>query len=411
MSQASPAAEYGLARMLEDTVTAPLRPATVFSSLAGKPAPSYAVMIPNILVFCALGYAAGFVRAGLVTPAILEASPALTAIAALAAMVLAVPASFLAAGVMHAFMLLSGGEEDFQRSYQATSLLSTLLVLQSLLNWFDWTWALPAALGAGLAALAARFLHRAPAARAAVVFSLLGVCAVSGQWWARREVSQLAETAKTVRTAAAAAQDLGRQLQQAQQLAPPLERGTGPVLPAPSPEQIQTLWSGPVSSASLPAVISGLQLLLPPATGAWDGPADARRLQTQAQAQTQYLQQATSGMLAPIMGMLNNPAMTRNLPPDKAQQVRALTSLINQLQASMASGKKLTPEENAAVMAQMQGSVLQLMSQFSAMNAARQGAEAATGTAQKRSRTRQAAPAPKPESPAPAPAAAPAQRP
>ncbi|MBI5241843.1 MAG: YIP1 family protein [Elusimicrobia bacterium] len=404
MNETSPTPDYGLARMLEDTVTAPLRPGAVFSALAGRPAPSYAVMIPNLLVFCALSYAAGFIRAGLVNPEFLNASPALTAIATLAALVMAVPLSFLAAGVLHAFMLLSGGEGDFPRSYQSASLLSLVLTLQALLNWFDWVWALPALLAVYLAALAAKSLHRAPAARAAVVFSLVGLCALGGQWWTRLQIARLAETATAVKTAAAAAQDLGRQLQQVQQqMAPPFEGGAGGSAPGLPQDQAQTPQGVQLSSASLPSVISGLQLLAPPASGpAPENPADAYKVRAQAQAQ--HLQQATSGMLAPIMAMLSNPATTAGMSPEQAKQMKALSSLLTQMQAGMSSGKKMTPEEHAAFMAQFQGAMLQFMSGINAP-AARPGA---SGPGTKGPRPPQTAPKPKkraaaPASPAPAP--------
>ena len=406
MSETRAEPAYGLARMLEDTVTAPLRPGAVFSALEGRPAPPYGVMIPNLLVFCALSYAAGFIRAGLVTPELLNASPALTAIATLAALVLAVPLSFLAAGVLHAFMLLSGGEGDFQRSYQASSLMSLVLALQSLLNWFDWVWALPTALAVYLAALAARSLHRAPAARAAVVFSLVGLCAVGGQWWLRRQMARLAQTAKAVQAAAAAAGDLGLQLQQAQQMLPALEQGAaGSTQPQ---DQSQAAWGTDLSSASLPAVISGLQLLVPPGSGqsqndnisggpALGGQTDAARLQSQAQAQAQHLQQATAGMLAPIMGMLNNPALTQGLSPEQAKQMKALTSVLAQMQGTMASGKKMTPEESAAMMALFQNAMMQLAS-----GAARPAASKGTARPAKTGPRLQAVPISKSKAAAPA---------
>jgi hypothetical protein len=401
--KAGDAAAYDLARMLEDTVTAPLRPGTVFDSLAGRPAPSYAVMIPSLLVFCALSYAAGFIRAGLVNPEILNASPALTAIATLVALVLAVPLSFLAAGVLHAFMLLSGGEGDFQRSYQASSLLSLALALQALLNWFDWVWALPTLLAVYLATFAAKSLHRAPAARAAVVFSSIGLCAVAGQWWLRQQISHLTETAKAVQTAAAAAQDLSRQLQQIQQMNAPLERGVGGNTPGQPQDQAEAPWGTAASSPSSPAMISGLQLLAAPAGApASELPADATRLQAQAQAQSHVLQQATSNMMAPLLSMLSNPAMTRGMPPAQAQQMKTLTSLITQMQSSMASGKKMTPEEHAAFLAQFQSAMLQFTSQLGAPGGAGPGPGTRKGPRQTQKKPEKkaevpAAPAPAPE--------------
>jgi len=356
---------YGLARMLEDTVTAPFRAGTVFASLGERPAPSYAVMIPNLLAFCAAAYAANLLRSSIITPEPLASSPAVMAIAAAAGLVLIVPLSFVAAGILHVFMLLSGAEGDFQRSYQASSMLSWLVTLQSLLNRFDWVWTLPALLAAYLAAAAAKSLHRAPAARAGVVFGVVAAAGISGQWWLREQVSRWSQTARAIDNAATAAQDLGRQLQQLQQMAASVTGGVGgPDRGAPQ-EQPQATWGAALSSSPQPTAVSGLQLLSPPQSGPAGAP-DGPQLRAQAQAQGQAIQQATSNLMDPIMAMLSNPALTRGMPPEQAKQMKALTSLLGQMQAGMSSGKKPTPEEQAAMMAQFQASLMQFMTKAGA---------------------------------------------
>jgi hypothetical protein len=344
--------------MLEDTVSALFRAGDVFADLAQNPAPSYGVMIPNLLVFCATLCAGLLLRAGIAPLGILHASPTAMLLAAALGLILAVPLSFLAAGALHAFMLLSGGAGDFQRSYQAASMFSILIALQAMLNWFDWVWALPALLTAYMGAAAARTIHRAPALRAGVVFCLLAGSCVAGQWWLREQYSRWSQTATALQTTAMAAQDLGRQLQQFQQLSAlpePSVGGTNRGVPEAS-------GAGAAAAPNSPQSVgpSSLDLLISPSeTGS--PPAGATSAQLQAQAQG--LQQATANMLSPMMAMLQNPALTKGMSPEQVKQMGSVTGMLSQLQKDMTSGKKTTPEEQAAVMAQFQAAMMKLMTQ------------------------------------------------
>ncbi|MCX5794075.1 MAG: Yip1 family protein [Elusimicrobia bacterium] len=362
--QSQPAARepYGLGRMLEDTVSSLFQAGDVFADLAGKPAPSYEVMIPNLLVFCAAVCAATLLRACVATPGLLYASPSTMAIAAAGGLILAVPLSFLTAGVLHAFMLLSGGEGDYQRSYQASSMFSILIALQALLNWFDWVWMLPALLAAYMGTAAARTLHRAPALRAGVVFCLVAAFGIVGQWAVREQVSRWSQTARAMQTTATAVQDLSIQLQRMQQMSAPQEPGIGGTGRG-APEALGT-GPGPAAPQNSPQPIglSSLELLSPPqGDNQSDLPA---QLQAQAQAQTRTIQQTTTDLLAPIMGMLKNPALTRGMPPEQAKQIGAITDMLVQMQKDMAGGKTITPEERSAMMARFQGTMMQMMTQM-----------------------------------------------
>ncbi|MDD5627461.1 MAG: Yip1 family protein [Elusimicrobia bacterium] len=343
---------YGLSRMLEDTVSALFQAGGVFSDLAGRPAPPYAVMLPNLLVFCAAICAAVLLRACIAAPGLLNPAPGTTAFAAMAGLVLAVPLSFLAAGVVHAFMRLSGGEGDFQRSYQACSMLSILLALQALLNWFDWVWALPALLAAYMGTAAARSLHRAPALRAGLVFTALAALGIAGQWQLREHASRWYRTALAMQAVTAAAQDLSRQLQQ-------LQASEAPDAAAP---QVQ---SAPQDSLQ-PIGPSSLDLINAPAGGQ---PADEAlaetpaELQARAEAQTQAIRQATPDLLAPVMGILKNPSLTKNLPPEQAAPINALTDILVQMQKDMTGERKMSPEERTAMTARLQNAMAQLMGQ------------------------------------------------
>jgi hypothetical protein len=358
--QSQPAGQepYGIGRMLEDTVSALVRAGDVFAGLAERPAPSYGVMIPNLLVVCAVVCAAILLRVCVVAPELLQASPSMIALAAAAALILAVPLSFVAAGVLHAFMLLSGGEGDFQRSYQAASISSSLIALQALLNWFDWVWALPALLVAYLGTAAARTVHRAPVLRAGVVFCLVAAFCISGQWWLREQLSRWSQAARAMRTAAS----LTQQLQQLQQISLPPEPGAEPPTLPPdalpfAPERQSGGASAPPESPQ-PSGLSSLELLSPPQGGGHaERPAPL-------QAQAQSIQQAATNLLTPIMTMLQNPALTKGLSPEQAKNMSDLRSMLAQMQKNMASGQKTTPEEQAAMASQFQSSMMQFMTQM-----------------------------------------------
>jgi hypothetical protein len=327
--QSQPAAQesYGVGRMFEDTLCAMFQPGHVFAVRACKPAPAYAVMIPNLMIFCAAVCVTNLLRACVATPELVHSSPSTVAIAAAAGLILAVPLSFVAAGALHAFMLLAGGHGDFQRSYQASSMLSILIALQAMLNWFDWVWVLPFLLAAWLATAAARALHRAPALRAGVVFGLAAAFCIAGQWGLRQQFSRWSQTTLAMQPAAEPAQDLSSQPQH---------------MPVPlNPPQ--------------PEALSSLELPSPPRS--------VSQTESPVQAQAQSIQQATTNLLAPIMAMLKNPALTKGLSSEQLKQLSSLTAMMNQMQKSMAAGNKTTPAEQAAMMAQFQSAMMQFMAQ------------------------------------------------
>jgi|GEM_PF-3574979 len=364
-SQTATPEPYGLGRMLEDTACALFRAGDVFDELSGRPAPSYAVMIPNLLVFCAAVCVENLLHASIAAPELLHASPAAMTIAAAAGLILAVPLSFVAAGVLHAFMLLSGGEGDFRRSYQASSMFSILIALQALLNWFDWVWALPALLAAYLGAAAARTLHRAPALRAGAVFCLVAAFCIAGQWWLRDQLSRWSQTARAIQTAATTVQDLSHQLQQLQQMSMPAEPGgSGAGRGMPEAPGLRTgAGLAALQNSPTPTGLSSLELLSPP-QGGNQPVSPAAQVQAQAQAQVQSVQEATTNLLGPIMAMLKSPAMTRGMSPEQVKQMGTATDMLAQMQKSMASGKKTTPEEQAAMITQFQSTIMQFMAQI-----------------------------------------------
>jgi len=334
---AEPGAPYGLGRMLQDTVTAPLWPRAVFTALADRPAPSYGVMIANLLAFCAAAYAAAIFQAGAALPGFLPEAPLSLALALAAVMALTVPFSFIAAGVLHTFMLLCGGEGNFQRSYQALSLLSLAAALEAILISFDPLWLLPWLLAAFLAAAAARTLHRAPVLRAAAVFVLLAAFGAGGQWWAQQRLIPLVRTARVFSAATAAAQAMAPR---------------APLLAAPA-----------TPAAPSPASAGSLDLIAPFHEGT---SAPAAQAAPELQAKAEAVQRATADMLGPVMGLLNDPSLTKNLPPEQAKSMAALAGMMKDMQAAMAGGKNISPQERDAMRIRLQTIMPQLMKQMPA---------------------------------------------
>jgi hypothetical protein len=327
-AQESPA-PYGIARMFEDAVRTVLQPQSVLAALGQRPAPSYAVMISVLVAFCAAAYAANMARWLIALPMTRSVSPAALALSVSSALLLTVPLSFAAAGVLHLLMLCAGGRGTFIRSYQALTLLSLMSLLQALLQWFQWAWVLPAVLGAYIAVRAAQGLHQAPEKRAAIVFAIVGLLGIAGQWTSRREAARWPQTAAGVQ-------------REPESLPLPSAGSTDP-------------------AAAAPSAISGLDMLLAPSSPAPEpaGPAQA-----------QALQQAAGNMMQPLLQMLNNPALTKNMPPKEAQRIQELTRMLGQLQGSLASGRNLSPQEQAEISRKMQSITMDLMSRMSNLPAA-----------------------------------------
>jgi hypothetical protein len=321
--------------MLEDTLTLAFRAPAAFTAAAQRPVPAYMLLLANFLAFSTAAYAVNFTKSAISMSVLSHYSPAVLLLALAAGLALALPAGFAAAAVLHGLMRAAGGTAGFARSFQALSLLSALIVLQAMLNWFELAWALPSLLGAYLGMTAAHRLHGAPKLRAAIVFCLAAAAALAGQWWLRGQLHRVAGSVEAARgrpdaaPAGAPPADIDERLEKLPEFAMPL---------------------GP-SDDKQP---SGLDLL--------SGPPASRTIDPQQQAQA--MQQAASSMLAPITSMLNDPRVTHNMSPEQAQQVKELTAMLTRMQSSMAEGKALSAQEQNDMMRKFQAMTMRLMHQI-----------------------------------------------
>jgi hypothetical protein len=80
------------------------------------------------------------------------------------------------------------------------------------------------------------------------------------------------------------------------------------------------------------------------------------------------------------MALLKNPALTKGQPPEQLKRMDALTGMMEQLQKNMAGGKT-TPKERAAMMAQFQSTMMQLMAQMQSLPPAERKGAHETGRA------------------------------
>ncbi len=347
--------------MIRDALSVPLRPRAILAQSAQQPAPSYAAMLLNFLVFAALAaLIAAISTATRLAPDFAWLLPmaqawalahpqASLAIAAGAGLTM-ILSSFYAAAVLHGLMLLCGAEGGFARSYQTVSLLAPLLLIQALLNGFSGVWILPTLLSAYLAVEAARILHKASPWRAAAAFSLVAALGLAGQWWARAQARQGLEAWNAATT-------ISRLAQSPAGHGEPPEGEAKKELPAPcNPQETQcSAWpygKGPGPSNAAP---SGLDYLLSPPNSA---PVASSAIPQPS------APQAASQMMQPVMDMLNDPKLTAGMPPEAAQQMRQLQAMMQKLQGAMADPASLSPQEKAQMARQFQTMAAQMLSQM-----------------------------------------------
>lgn len=317
-----------LKQMLEDSLTAPLRPASVFGTLSQKPAPGYPVMVGNLAAFTGASVAISLAHAALTHPAMLKTGPAALVLGGLGSLLLLAVLSFLGALVLHALSRICGGRGDFARSYQIVSISSSMACLAALLNWFPGAWALPVLLGAYVTAAGVQTLHQAPKIRTWGVLGALCLFSLAGQWMVRKEIQKYAGPLALMEK-----------------------------LPADS-SQIQ----------------SGLPQKIDMESMALETPeSEERPLSGMDMIQSSQVQQApvssAAAMASSMAPLLNNPALLKNMPPEEAAKMKELMEIIGKTQASLKSGKPLSEQETKAITAKLQRLTMEMMQTMSGSGA------------------------------------------
>lgn len=324
--------------MLEDTLTAPIRVGALFQAQAASAAPSYPVMVANFLFFWLAFLGINIMRVAIVSPSSLHYTPTLFATVGLSALAMGIPAGFLIAGIFHVCSRLAGGQGPFERSYQITSTLSIIGVLQSLCNWFPNLWVVPGLFGALLSVSACRLILQSPSGRTWAVFGSLTALMLGGQWASRRALDGFQEKTRGLQESAQQAGQLLQQLQQMQQTLIP-GATSGLTLQGMTPDGLEQMQK--VMRSLQAGGPSGLDLLQAPG-GQPLAPGQAATPE-----QTAAMRMKAVDMVGAAMPLLNNPALIKAMPPEQAKQMQALMKLLSDAQGNLQTGKPMSAQQQA----------------------------------------------------------------
>lgn len=354
----------GFAELAEQSLHALFNPAA-FSAAALRPAPSFGAAGGLAAASGALALAINLAHGIVSDPqALSRFPPAIVAAVFVAAMGMYASVLLLGAIVLFALGKGLGGKGDFDRGFQAAAMLSVLVPVQMLCNWFPFAWVLPSLFGAWVAATALEGLYAAPAGPARLACALMCGGALALQAGGRYLTARAAEgyaAARAASDAAGSATELARQVQALQSTmatmdAAPLPTGGG----APTDAA-----ASPAPSAPAPGV-SGLDLLRGNGDAAGAAPADgAAAAPSQAAQQVavaQGLEAQAAGAMNSIMPLLNNPALSRNMTPAQKADMKELTNMMADMQKQAASGRRMTDAEFRAQQLKYQSLVMRVMS-------------------------------------------------
>lgn len=357
--KALPPRAHSLGRLLEETLTAPVRPVALFTQLAQEGVPGYGLLLANALVFSAAMFAVNLARVAASDPAAVARYPAhLTAVVGVTALALAAAGSFLAAALLHAAARLAGGGGGFSRSYQAVSMMSASALLWSLLGHFSSGWAVALAWSVLLACAAVERLHQAPALRTRAVFAALGLFALLGTWSAKLATQRVLAPYRMMAEQMKGIQNITQTLEKIQPVngANPTEEPSAQAQKLLQElQRLQTVEPEAGSTNPADPSRSGLDLIKQQAPlGAGSAPMDPKQLQA--------VNKAAANMMQSVMPMLNNPELTKGLDPEQAKQLQGLTQMVRQLQDNLQSGKPTTPQQQQEMMRRSQEMMMQLLS-------------------------------------------------
>lgn len=340
-----------LGESFERSLLGLLRGRSAYASLAERPAPSY-----GSLTFLALGFAASALalNAALTAvsqPSLLGRYPVwFYAAVAAAALGLCLAGLLLLSALLYGLGKALGGDAGFARGYQAAAMLFALAPVQSLAGLLPLAWVAPSALFAWAGAGALAGLLRASFPGALAACALLAGLSVAGQAVARaayanaqRELSQV----QAVMQAGAGAADAAAMLRsiQAQQGADPdrlpsLEGSAlGPPPPSSGGSSLDLLRGDGGAAASSPV-----------------SPAAEKAMLQQGDA----LRANVEGMVASILPLLDNPAISRNLDAQGKADMAEIRGILAKLNGQSAAGT-INAQDHAKTMQRIQEITMRLM--------------------------------------------------
>jgi hypothetical protein len=348
-----------LPTMLEDTLTAPFALGKVFAKHAQAPSPGVGVLAANVAFYSAAFLILLVLRFRLSFPAIAgNFEPARYASAVFCCSVLLTAASFAAAGILHALCAAAGGKQDFQRSYHILSLLALFLPSCAAASMFRFGWPALAVFWTFLTAVAVENMAGAPAGRARAVLGGAAACAIGAAWFAAAQVERYVAP---LRQAAAFQAQLQREAQDAMK-APPLSAvaagvaaSSATMVTAPQAQQLAQA----LQQASSLNLISGPSGQISAPT-----PAQVQAIAAQIQQHPGAAPQFAAQTLQSVMPLLDNPNLTKGMPPEQAKQIQAMSALLKQMGGNMQAGKPLTAEQKMQLMKTQQAAMQMMMQQM-----------------------------------------------
>lgn len=332
---------FALSDLLEDTLTAPFRARSLFARLAARPAPGYALLAANHVVYFLAAMVLLAVLATISHPALFNRFLALMGPVGPFFLVflifVAVAVSFAVAGVLHAIVRAIGGRGDFSRSYQIVSMLSLIGVLNVLLTQAPGGWIAALLVYAYLLIVAVETLHGCSPWKARLVFGTLVAIMTALQLFMGYQYARWMQTDADVREAMSALLGPAAAANSADSTGAPA---------APGEEAAPGQGSSP----------SGLDMIALPKL---DGAAPSGPGLTAPQADA--LRQNSAAMIQSMMPMLTSPELTKDMDPEQAAQVRELTKMVGELQGQLQSGAAMSPKERDALMRRIQDMTLKSM--------------------------------------------------
>ncbi len=344
-----------LGELFERSLSGLLLGRSAYAALAERPAPSYGALTVLALGFAVSGLALNVALTAISQPALLGRYPAAFYLAVgAAALGICLAGLLLSSALLYGLGKALGGDGGFERGYQAAAMLFALAPVQALTGLLPLAWTAPSVLFAWAGAGALAGLLRAGFPGALAACAMLAGLSVAGQAVARAAYAKSqqrfaqASAVMSAEDGAAAAAALLQTLQ-AQQLAQPGRPGEMPTFDA-------SALGAPPSAAS---GASSLDLLRGGGENAPSGevtPAQEKAMLQQGDA----LRANAEGMIASILPMLDNPAITKNLDAQGKADMAEIRNLLATIKTQSAANA-INAKDHAQMMQRIQEITMRLM--------------------------------------------------
>ncbi len=93
-------------------------------------------------------------------------------------------------------------------------------------------------------------------------------------------------------------------------------------------------------------------------------PAQVQAIAAQIQQHPGAAPQFAAQTLQSVMPLLDNPNLTKGMPPEQAKQIQAMSALLKQMGGNMQAGKPLTAEQKMQLMKTQQAAMQMMMQQM-----------------------------------------------